>query len=76
LPHNGVPSAIGNFAGHFNQSRWRSFERRGVEEPTNSNGSDSNDYAYVQSLMSGRVVEPGKFCELDCSAGRGVNINL
>ena len=67
LPHVGFHRKIGNFAGHFislegevlSEEAWKKQEYRWLPSP--------QDHAFVQSLMSGRVVELGKFA--DCSAG-------
>ncbi len=73
LPHKGFHRAIGNFAGHFispegevmSEEAWRG--RRDLWLPSQS------DYAFVQSLMSGSVIEPGKFANWISSPIRGVN---
>src|SRR6266540_3501914 len=61
LPHKGFHRAIGNFAGHhispdgrvLSADEWNA--RRRAWLPS------EKDYAFVQSLMSGRVVEPATF---------------
>ena len=61
LPHKGFHREIGNFTGHFispngeilTEGQWKAHEFEWLPSP--------KDYAYVQSLMSGRVAELGKF---------------
>jgi len=73
LPHKGFHREIGNFAGHFissdgevlSEETWKNHEFEWLPNP--------NDYAYVQSLMSGRVVEPGKFANWIAPPARGIN---
>jgi benzoyl-CoA 2,3-dioxygenase component B len=73
LPHKAFHRAIGNFAGHcvspsgdvMSKEEWHA--RRGRWLPT------AKDYAFVQSLMSGRVVEPGKFANWIAPPRTGVN---
>ncbi len=73
LPHKGFHRAIGNFAGHFispdgevlSEEAWKNHEFEWLPSP--------KDYAYVLSLMSGRVVEPGKFANWIAPPARGVN---
>jgi benzoyl-CoA 2,3-dioxygenase component B len=73
LPHKGFHRAIGNFAGHFispdgevlSEEAWKNHEFEWLP--------NSKDYAYVQSLMSGRVVELGKFANWIAPPARGVN---
>ena len=73
LPHLGFHRGIGNFAGHFisptgevlSEEAWKRHQSQWLPTPT--------DYAYVQSLMSGRVVEPGKFANWIAPPVRGIN---
>src|SRR5215469_14157945 len=73
LPHKGFHRAIGNFAGHWispdgevlTEESWKKYEPEWMP-------SDA-DRAYVQSLMSGRVVELGKFANWIAPPLRGVN---
>ena len=73
LPHKGFHRAIGNFAGHFvspegevlTEEAWKNHQHEWLPAP--------QDHAYVQSLMSGRVVEPGKFANWIAPPGRGIN---
>jgi benzoyl-CoA 2,3-dioxygenase component B len=73
LPHKGFHRAIGNFTGHFispegevlTEEAWKNHQHEWLPAP--------EDHAYVQSLMSGRVVEPGKFANWIAPPGRGIN---
>ena len=73
LPHKGFHRAIGNFAGHYisldgevlSKESWKNHEHEWMPSP--------EDYKYVQSLMSGRVVELGKFANWIAPPSRGVN---
>jgi benzoyl-CoA 2,3-dioxygenase component B len=73
LPHKGFHRAIGNFAGHcislegevLSKEAWKNHEYEWMPSP--------EDYKYVQSLMSGRVVELGKFANWIAPPSRGVN---
>jgi benzoyl-CoA 2,3-dioxygenase component B len=73
LPHLGFHRGIGNFAGHFispagevlSEEAWKRHQSQWLPTPT--------DYAYVQSLMSGRVVEPGKFANWIAPPVLGIN---
>ena len=73
LPHKGFHRAIGNFAGHYisplgevlSEEAWKKHELEWLPSP--------KDHAYVQSLMTGRVVELGKFANWIAPPARGVN---
>jgi benzoyl-CoA 2,3-dioxygenase component B len=73
LPHKAFHRAIGNFAGHHvnpdgevvDQDQWSAQRRQWL--PT------EKDYAFVQSLMAGRVVEPGKFANWIAPPRTGIN---
>jgi len=73
LPHKGFHREIGNFAGHFispegevlTEEAWKKHEFAWLPSP--------KDYAFVQSLMSGRVSEPGKFANWIAPPLRGIN---
>ena len=73
LPHKGFHRSIGNLAGHhispdgrvLSEDEWNA--RRRAWLPS------EHDYAFVQSLMSGRVVEPGKFANWIAPPRTGVN---
>ena len=73
LPHKGFHRAIGNFAGHFispegevlTEEAWKKHEFKWLPS--------SKDYEFVQSLMTGRVAEPGKFANWIAPPLRGIN---
>src|SRR6202008_4874425 len=73
LPHKGFHREIGNFAGHFlsttgeilTEEQWKAHEFDWLPSP--------DDYKYVQSLMSGRVAEPGKFANWIAPPVKGIN---
>jgi len=73
LPHKGFHRGIGNFAGHYisltgevlSEEAWKKHEHEWLPSP--------EDKAYVQSLMSGRVVEPGKFANWIAPPRAGIN---
>ena len=73
LPHKGFHREIGNFAGHFispegqvlTEEAWKRHEFEWLPS--------AKDYAYVQSLMAGRVAELGKFANWIAPPIRGIN---
>jgi benzoyl-CoA 2,3-dioxygenase component B len=73
LPHKGFHRAIGNFAGHYispdgevlTEEAWKKHQYEWMPGP--------GDNAFVQSLMAGRVVEPGKFANWIAPPARGIN---
>jgi benzoyl-CoA 2,3-epoxidase subunit B len=73
LPHKGFHRAIGNFGGHhisvdgqvMSEEEWKKHEFEWLPSP--------EDNKFVQSLMTGRVVEPGKFANWIAPPIRGVN---
>ncbi|HET9402580.1 MAG TPA: benzoyl-CoA 2,3-epoxidase subunit BoxB [Candidatus Acidoferrales bacterium] len=73
LPHKGFHRAIGNFAGHhispagevMTEEAWKAHESEWLP--------GEKDNAFVQSLMSGRVVEPGKFAHWISPPRAGIN---
>jgi len=75
LPHKGFHREIGNFAGHFisidgqvlSEEAWKKHEFEWLPS--------SKDYEFVQSLMTGRVAEPGKFANWIAPPLRGINNN-
>ena len=73
LPHKGFHREIGNFAGRFispdgrviSQAEWSAHRHEWLPSPA--------DHAFVQSLMTGRVVEPGKFANWIAPPRTGIN---
>jgi benzoyl-CoA 2,3-dioxygenase component B len=73
LPHKGFHRAIGNFAGHYISIDGSVMTREQWEKHAPEWLPSKEDYKYVQSLMSGRVVELGKFANWIAPPTRGVN---
>jgi benzoyl-CoA 2,3-epoxidase subunit B len=73
LPHKGFHREIGNFAGFKISPDGRVL----TEEEWNKRQYEwlpsKEDHAYVQSLMSGRVVELGKFANWIAPPRSGIN---
>jgi benzoyl-CoA 2,3-dioxygenase component B len=73
LPHKGFHREIGNFAGHHitpdgrvvSEAEWNAHAHEWLPSPS--------DHAFVQSLMTGRVVEPGKFANWIAPPRAGIN---
>ena len=73
LPHKGFHREIGNFAGHhispdgrvMSGAEWKPHEHEWLPS--------AGDHAFVQSLMTGRVVEPGKFANWIAPPRAGIN---
>jgi benzoyl-CoA 2,3-dioxygenase component B len=73
LPHKGFHRAIGNFAGHhispdgriLTADAWKHAQGKWLPSP--------DDHAFVQSLMTGRVVELGRFANWIAPPRRGIN---
>src|SRR6476661_8746321 len=73
LPHKGFHRQIGNFAGHYvspdgdvmTEAAWKA--KRDAWMPS------AADYTFVQAMMAGRVVEPGKFANWIAPPRRGIH---
>ena len=73
LPHKGFHRAIGNFAGHhispegevLSKDAWQNHEREWLPS--------EEDFQFVRSLMTGRIIEPGKFANYIAPPIRGIN---
>ena len=73
LPHKGFHRAIGNFAGHhigvqgdvMTEAEWERRKYHWLPSP--------DDYAFVQSLMTGRVIERGQFSNWIAPPKQGIN---
>ena len=73
LPHKGFHRQIGNFAGHhigvegdvMSEAEWQKRKYRWMPSP--------DDYTFVQSVMSGRVIERGKFANWIAPPRQGIN---
>jgi benzoyl-CoA 2,3-dioxygenase component B len=73
LPHKGFHRAIGNFAGHFISPAGEVMTKEAWEAKRYDWMPSPADNAFVQSLMTGRVVELGKFANWIAPPTRGIN---
>jgi benzoyl-CoA 2,3-epoxidase subunit B len=73
LPHKGFHRAIGNFAGHYVSPEGEVISKESWENHRDEWMPSAADHAYVESLMTGRVIEPGKFANWIAPPIRGVN---
>jgi len=73
LPHKGFHRAIGYFADHHISPEGRVLTDDEWERGSRAWLPSERDYAFVQSLMSGRVVEPGKFANWIAPPRTGIN---
>ncbi|MGH9682122.1 MAG: benzoyl-CoA 2,3-epoxidase subunit BoxB [Candidatus Acidiferrales bacterium] len=73
LPHKGFHRAIGNFAGHHISPEGEVLTKEAWEKHLHEWVPSPQDHAYVQSLMAGRVIEPGKFANWIAPPVRGIN---
>jgi benzoyl-CoA 2,3-dioxygenase component B len=73
LPHKGFHRAIGNFAGHHIGVNGDVLTAEAWEKRKHEWLPSLADEKFVQSLMTGRVVEPGKFANWIAPPLRGIN---
>ena len=73
LPHKGFHREIGNFAGLHITTSGEVVTKEVWEKSRDLWLPSASDYAYVHSLMAGRVVEPGKFANWIAPPVRGIN---
>ncbi len=73
LPHKGFHREIGNFAGFHITPDGQVITKEAWEKNRDLWLPSSLDYAYVQSLMAGRVVDHGKFANWIAPPIRGIN---
>jgi benzoyl-CoA 2,3-dioxygenase component B len=73
LPHKGFHREIGNFAGHFISPEGEVLSEEACKKRESQWLPTPEDHAFVQSLMSGRVVELWKFANWIAPPARGVN---
>jgi len=73
LPHKGFHRAIGNFAGHHIGINGEVLTADGWKKQEHEWLPSAEDQKFVQSLMTGRVVEPGKFANWIAPPLRGIN---
>jgi benzoyl-CoA 2,3-dioxygenase component B len=73
LPHKGFHRAIGNFAGKFISPEGDVLTKEAWENHQHKWLPTAEDQSFVQSLMAGRVIEPGKFANWIAPPPRGIN---
>ena len=73
LPHVGFHRAIGNFGGCFVTPGGEIVSQDGWERNRYQWLPSPEDYTYVQSLMSGRVTETGRFANWIAPPIKGIN---
>jgi benzoyl-CoA 2,3-dioxygenase component B len=73
LPHKGFHRAIGNFAGKFISPEGNVLTKEAWENNQHKWLPTADDQSFVQSLMAGRVIEPGKFANWIAPPPRGIN---
>ncbi|HTZ73651.1 MAG TPA: benzoyl-CoA 2,3-epoxidase subunit BoxB, partial [Candidatus Aquilonibacter sp.] len=73
LPHKGFHRAIGNFAGHYISPEGKVVSKEAWENLRDEWMPSPADHAFVESLMNGRVVEPGRFANWIAPPIRGIN---
>lgn len=73
LPHKGFHRAIGNFAGHSISPKGEVLSKEAWENHREEWMPSATDHAFVESLMAGRVIEPGRFANWIAPPIRGIN---
>jgi benzoyl-CoA 2,3-dioxygenase component B len=73
LPHKGFHRAIGNLAGHHISATGEVMTAEAWKRHEHEWLPSAEDHRFVQSLMTGRVVEPGKFANWIAPPVRGIN---
>jgi benzoyl-CoA 2,3-epoxidase subunit B len=73
LPHKGFHRAIGNFAGHYISPEGEVLSKEAWENHRDEWMPSPADHSFVESLMTGRVIEPGKFANWIAPPIRGIN---
>jgi benzoyl-CoA 2,3-dioxygenase component B len=73
LPHKGFHREIGNFAGKHVSPDGEVLTKEAWENHQNDWLPSAADQQFVQSLMRGRVIEPGKFANWIAPPIRGIN---
>lgn len=73
LPHKAFNRQIGNFAGHHVTPEGQVVTDEAWQRNRDRWLPSSADYRYVQSLIGGRVVDPGKFANWIAPPTRGIN---
>src|SRR5262245_41287443 len=73
LPHKAFHRAIGNFAGHYISPSGEVLTKDVWHARSRAWLPSEKDYAFVQSLMAGRVAERGKFANWIAPPRIGIN---
>jgi benzoyl-CoA 2,3-dioxygenase component B len=73
LPHKGFHREIGNFSGHHLSPEGEVLTEAGWNARRHEWMPSAADYTFVQAMMQGRVVEPGKFANWIAPPRRGVH---
>jgi benzoyl-CoA 2,3-epoxidase subunit B len=73
LPHKGFHRQIGNFAGHHISPDGEVMTAAAWKAKRDEWMPSAADYTFVQAMMSGRVVEPGKFANWIAPPRRGIH---
>jgi len=73
LPHKGFHRQIGNFAGKHISPDGEVLTKEAWENHQHNWLPSAEDQQFVQSLMRGRVIEPGKFANWIAPPIRGIN---
>jgi benzoyl-CoA 2,3-dioxygenase component B len=73
LPHKGFHREIGNYAGHHVSPDGEVMTEAGWNARRNEWMPSAGDYTFVQAMMQGRVVEPGKFANWIAPPRRGIH---
>ena len=73
LPHKGFHREIGNFAGHHISPDGEVLTQSSGTPGATSGCRAPSDYTFVQAMMHGRVVEPGKFANWIAPPRRGIH---
>jgi benzoyl-CoA 2,3-dioxygenase component B len=73
MPHQGFHRVIGNFAGRHISPDGRVLSEEQWKESAHEWLPTASDYAFVQSLMAGRVIEPGRFANWIAPPRTGIN---
>jgi len=73
LPHKGFHRVIGSFAGRHVSPDGRVLTEEQWRKSAHAWLPTASDYAFVQSLMAGRVIEPGRFANWIAPPRTGIN---
>ncbi len=73
LPHKGFHRAIGNFGGRYISPEGEVLPEEAWKTHQSAWLPSAADESFVQSLMAGRVIEPGKSANWIAPPIRGIN---